>query len=383
MITNVGLLLPRSVIYPSMNFDLANGLKYGLADNGIKDVTIKAENIGIAADDKLIYGACEKLLFEGCTIVAGYVNAKTAESLQGLFASANAIFIALDSGYHYPTSMAKLPNVFYLSLQGTLCCRLTAKIAQQDGKKNFAFTGSFYDAGYRSIHAFCRNVEEEGGSITFNHITKLKRSEFTLEPLANHLAEPAADAVLASFCGDMMQDFFVAAANGNVFEKHPVYASPFMGEEQWLAQSPYPGADMKTCVTWASKLDNEANKHFMETMAANKQRSNIFSELGWEASLLIATSIATGDIADSIKALEGMQYNSPRGRVTVDADTHQCYAPVYEALIQKDDMTGNCILVPLRESQYTEQQRKQLEKDINNFTGPATSWQNAYACLDS
>lgn len=383
MSKHAGLLLPRSVIYPTMNFDMMNGLKYGLADKGMNDVVIKTENIGLAADDKLIYAACEKLLFDGCAVVAGYMNAASAEKLQPLFAAANALLIALDAGYLYPSSMNQLPNVFYVSLQGALCCRLAAKTAQVDGHKKFAFTGSFYDAGYRGIHAFHRGVEEGDGAITFNHITPLKRADFTIEPLVKHLAEPKADAVLAAFCGDMMQDFFAGAANEHVFEHHPVYASPFMGEEQWLAQSMYPGVDMKTCVTWASTLDNEANKHFITTMTGNKQRANIFSVIGWEASLLMAAIISSGDTADSIHVLEGMQYNGPRGAVTIDAATHQCYAPVYEAWIQKNEATGNCILAPIRESPYTEQQRKQLEHDINNFTGTTTSWHNAYACLDS
>src|SRR6201989_3537398 len=99
MSIKAGLLLSRSVIFPTMSFDMMNGLKQGLADNGIKDVEIKVENIGLGADGKQVYASCEKLLFDGCTIVAGYVNPITAEKLEPLFAGANAIFLALDAGY--------------------------------------------------------------------------------------------------------------------------------------------------------------------------------------------------------------------------------------------------------------------------------------------
>ncbi len=380
---NIGLLMPKSVLYPSMSFDLIAGLKNGLEAAGIKDVTIKTESIVVAGDNKLIYSACEKLLFDGCTVVAGYVNPASAEKLAPLFESANALFIALDAGYHFPTTVEKKDNVFYISLQGTLCCRVTARVAMADGNKSFAYSSSFLDAGYRSLHSFAEVVNENGGSFTFNHITKLKRSEFTIEPLQEHLNTAKTDAVLTSFSGDMMQDFFAGASANNVFEQHPVYGSPFMADEQWLAQSVYPGTNIKTCVTWSNKLDTPGNELFRSTMLAKKQRTNLFSMLGWEISYLLPIIFEAEDSAAANKALEGLKYNGPRGAVTIDAATHHCYAPVYEGWIRKNETDGTCILEILKESPYTEEERKKHEIDINNFSGHATSWHNAYACLES
>ncbi len=382
MSKKVGLLLPRSAIYPTMSFDLMGGLKWALESCGITDVEIKTEGIGIAADGKLIYTMCEKLIFDGCEIVAGYVNPVTAEQLKPLFEGANALFIALDGGYQYPASLTAMPNVITLSFQGTLCCRIAGATAVAEGCRNMAFTGSFYDAGFRGIHALARGLEDAGGAITFNHITKLKRSEFTLEPLAQHLKEHATDGVLAAFCGDMLQDFFAGASAENLFENHAVYGSPFVGDEVWLAQSAYPGVDIKTFVTWASGLDNTANLQFKQKMAEKKLRYNIFSVLGWEAGQITAAALGAEDIDDRIRILEGLKYTSPRGEVVIDAATHNCDAPVYEAWIKRDEATGNCILIPVKESPLSDDQRQKLYEDIRNFAGPATSWQNAYGCLD-
>jgi branched-chain amino acid transport system substrate-binding protein len=356
MSRKVGLLLPKSVLYPSMAFDMMGGLRSALEDGGITDAEINTGSIGLGADDKLIYAACEKMLFDGTGIVAGYVNPLSAEKLEPLFASANAVFIGLDAGYHFPSSTQKFPHLYYLSLQGALCIRTAIAKALAEGRKNIAYTSSFYDAGYRSAFAAHKAIEQGGGAVTFNLVTPLKRADITLAPLTAHLQEATPDAIFASFCGDMLQDYFTAAAAGQVFNGHAVYGSAFVGEEQWLAKSPYPGTDVQVCVPWASAL------------------------LGWEAGQVAAKALSLDDAATG---LEGFIFSGPRGLVKLDATTHQCHAPVYDATVRKDEATGNCLLAVGGESPYTDEERVALERDINNVTGPMTSWYNAYGCLES
>jgi len=381
MTNKVGLLIPRSALYPSINFDLVGGLRNGLLQAGIDNIEIKTENIGLGDDEKLIYANCERMLFDGVSIIAGYVNPITAEKLQLLFANAGAIFIALDAGYHFPLVYDTLPNVFTVSLQGALCCRAVVKIAAQEGKKKFAYISSFYEAGYRGAFAFARSLEDEKGAITFNHITPLKRSDFTLEPLAWHLQEPTADGVLACFCGDMLQDFCTEAAKKNMFEAHPVYGSSFMGDEQWLTKSIYPGSDIKVCVPWASKLNNEANHTFINKMTT--QKANVFSLLGWEAAHLIAAAIKADNINDAITLLEHYTFEGPRGSMAMDATHHELLSPIYEAAVKKDETTGNCLLQPMGEVSFVAEQRIKVWDDIRVFNGEGTSWFNTYGCIGS
>jgi branched-chain amino acid transport system substrate-binding protein len=224
------------------------------------------------------------------------------------------------------------------------------------------------------------SLEDSGGAINYNHIGQLKRSDFTLAPLTEHLAKPGTDGVLASYCGDMMEDFFRAAATHNAFKDHPVYGSSFMGEEEWLAKVPYPGVDVRVCVPWAQELDNAENKEFKTVLG---KRANVFSLLGWEAGMVAATAIQATDAAGAIKNMEGLTMNTPRGGVLLDADTHHCHAPVYEGWVERDEATGNCKLVSGEASPNTENERIKLDQRIIATVGPYTSWLNTYACLDS
>jgi branched-chain amino acid transport system substrate-binding protein len=375
----IGLLLTRSVMYPSMAFDLAGGLRGGLADGGMADADIKTESIGLAADDKAIYAACEKLLFDGVGIVAGYMNPASAEKLQPLFEGANAVLLALDAGYHFPLSTRKLPNVFYISLQGALCARCAVTGAVNAGNRKMAYTGSFYDAGYRSPYAFHRALEDTGGEVTLNHITALKKADFSLEPLLAHLHASPDVAVFTSFCGDMLQDFFAAAVAGHVLDGHVVCGASFMGDETWLAKSIYPGVDVQVCVPWGTGLESSTNKKFMSVMKDKRTGVNLFSLLGWEAGQVAAAAMHSGDY----NTLEGLEIDSPRGTVTLTAGTHQCHAPVYNATVKKDEANGNCRLEINEENPYANTQRKALQHDIETISGSVTSWYNAYGCLDS
>ncbi len=382
MANKIGLLLPRSVMYPTMSFDMMAGLRQGLAELGIKDAEIKTENAGLGAEPKDIYAACEKLIFDGCMVVVGYVNPVAAEALEPLFASAGAIFIALEAGYHYPMGgLRALPHVFTVSLDGVLCCRIMARTAVADGCKRLAYAGSFYEAGYRSVQGYHKAVEEAGAAISYNLITPLKRADFSLAPLMQHIEAEQPDGVLASFCGDMLQDFCTAAAANTALADTAVYGSSFMADEIWLGQCTYPGMDIKVATTWGSGLVNEANTKFKETMAAAKQRVNIWSLLAWDAARLVAVALLY-EADGAIATLEALAYDGPRGHVVVSAATHRANGPVYTGVVVKS-ATGNCQLEITGVSPFLAEQREALEADINNFDGIATSWKNAYGCLES
>jgi branched-chain amino acid transport system substrate-binding protein len=156
-----------------------------------------------------------------------------------------------------------------------------------------------------------------------------------------------------------------------------------MAEEYWLGKAPYPGVNFRTCVPWACGLEHEANRQFKQVFEERKQKANVFSVLGWEAALLIAAFAASEDTETGISILEGHEFDSPRGKIVINAVSHQVEAPVYEALIAKDEATGNCLLVAGEAVAFVDEQRERTEEDVRSFTGHSTSWLNTYPCLDS
>jgi branched-chain amino acid transport system substrate-binding protein len=319
----------------------------------------------------------------GAEIVTGYVNANTLVKLEPLFASANALFICLDSGMHFPVSLMALPHIFSISLQGALCSRIAISHALADGVRKFAFTCSFYDSGYRSGFGFARSVEDGGAEVTFNHITALKRADFTLSPLESHISEAGTEAVFASFCGDMAQDFLDGVSKSAEFPKIKLIGSSFLADEVWLDKIPFPLMELSVAVPWAAGISNAANTRFKEALKKKKQQANIFSLLAYEAGSVIAAAIHSNDTDEAVRLIEGLTIESPRGTLSFDPVTHLSIAPVYEARIVKNEETGNCRLEVIGFSAYTAGERAKLERDIREFKGSFTSWFNAYGCLES
>jgi branched-chain amino acid transport system substrate-binding protein len=382
--TQIGLLMPRSAIYSTINFDFVDGLKASLANLGITSVEIKTAGIGVGGSDKEIYTACEKLLFDGAEIIAGYINPVTAEMIQPLFINGGALFIMLDSGYHIPSPKYKQENIFSLSLDGTVACKLIPKLAAQKGDTSFAFTCSYYDAGYRAAFGFFQGVTDAGSEIVFNHVTKLLKKEFTIEPLTGFLKDHAATAIMAACCGDMTVDLFGSMEAEDEYARHHIYASPFVAEEVWLAKAPYPGTPVTAIVPWARSIANTENETFIAALKKRNRIANLFSVLSWEAGRLIAKALESDNTTDRITLLEGYSFKSPRGTIKMDKETHKSHAPLYEAAIAENEADGMCLLVPGHEINAADinEERAKLEHEAATLEGNLTSWLNVYGCLD-
>jgi len=376
MANKIGLLVPRSAIYPSINFDMVNGVRNGAKYLGYQDWEFRIDTVGYGTDDKLIYEKCEQLLFEGISIVIAYINPTTAEKLQPLFANAQGLLIALDAGYHFPLKPDRLDNVITISLHGGVCCRAIAGAAAAAGHKNVGFTASFYDAGYRSCYTIAKGFEEVNIPIVVNHITKLKRAEFTLAPVNEVLESKQADALVAAFCGDMAVDFY----NNVAVTDAPVYGTPFLADEQWLAQTTYPGFDTQVFTTWISGLDNPANKAFIDTMTEANANVNLFSLLGWEAAIVAGLAVSGGEPAKLPQRLEG--YEGPRGSMKFNQSNNNVESPVYKVMVTGSDGSPFCT-TELVAAYDASEEYKMIQKDVVDFGGKGTSWFNAYGCIES
>ncbi|MFD1602884.1 ABC transporter substrate-binding protein [Flavobacterium artemisiae] len=375
---NIALLLPRSVLYPSISFDIMDGLKACFKNLGLEGAhQITTTSIGVAGKNEEIYTSCEQLLLNGTDIIVGYMNPFSAEYIHPLFESSGKVLIVLDSGYHFHSFDGKLSNAYFISLQGNLCSRAIVRKALEEEQKNFAFTCSFYDAGYRAPYSYAFATEEKGGMIGYNHITPLKKADFSLEALAQYLESNKDAAILTSFCGDMIEDFFREAQKNNSISSRKTYGSGFTAEEWWLSKIPYPEYDWSCSVPWSSKIESKENKEFITVMEdLRPHKANIFSLLGWEAALFISIM--------NKNSIDGLTINSPRGIVFMNPNTGFSEAPVYYATVTKNEETGNCRLDHVTEVVNLDSERESLQQSIEAIKDTvANSWLNAYACLDS
>jgi branched-chain amino acid transport system substrate-binding protein len=375
MSIHIGVLLPRSTEYPAMGFDLLDGLRLNLKRLGI-DAKLHTENIGFGEDTELNHSRAEKLVLEeDVQLIIAYATSLNAEALYGFAASTNKPILFLDAGmeiFEAPPS----PFCYHLTLQGLAACLHLGREAGKGGRKIISAT-SFLDAGYRSSWMFFKGLTESGGSICGNYVSMFKNEEFTLDPLFQLVENNKPEAVVAAFSSYFDGLFFEGLAqNGATARTLPFYCSPFMADEQLLPAITFPGGTFHTAVTWSASLANEENKIFLETILKEKnKRANFFHLLGWEA------AIATQRIlSDGINALGGWSFESPRGVVHFDTETHNAFSPIYTGNIEAGD-EGKCKFTLSGETiLLTEEQHRQLHSEKIEG-GQYSRWRNNFFCI--
>lgn len=373
MHTRIGLLLPRSSDYPSMGYDIIDGLRCWQKENDNNEYQFYTENIGFGEDNKLIYSRAEKLVLQdNADIIIAYCHSTNAESLYNLADSLNKPFLILDPGMQLPQANAS-SNCYHLTLQGLHACRVAGNMAGAGNRKVLMAT-SFYDGGYRGPWSYDRGLSEAGGSVCGNYVSTFKTAEFSIDRYLGLINTSGAASVAACFSSHLAELFFKALHEKNrEATPLPFYCSPFMAEEQLLGKCNFPGGEFYAVVPWASSVVNNEQQKFIDCIRSEKNKTaNIFHLLGWEAG--IVTAAIRQQVIGSLK---GFSYNSPRGLTTIHPHTHYTYAPLYKGKITGDN-NGKCIFSV---SETIPADAEQHELVMNDRpTSVVSGWKNNYLC---
>ena len=373
MLNRIGLLLPRSTEYPSMGFDILDGLRCWLQANDENELRFFTENIGFGEDNKLIYAKAEKLfLQENIDMLIAYCHSANAESLYHLANALQKPFLILDAGMQLPQASIS-PYCYHITLQGLHACRIAGNMAGTGNRKVLMAT-SFYDGGYRGPWSYDRGLSEAGGSVCGNYVSGFQPAEFTIDRYLGLLRETGAGSVGACFSTYLAELFFKALREKNSEAiPLPFYCSPFMAEEQLLHKCDFPGGEFYAVVPWTSSIDNAAQQKFVHCIYSQKEKSaNIFHLLGWEAGIVTAAIRQQG-----VQSLKNFTYESPRGTTTFHPATHYTYAPLYKGKII-GDKNGKCVLdmiemIPADADMHLKVMNDQPSSIVSG-------WKNNYLC---
>lgn len=373
MPVRIGVLLPRSTEYPSMAFDLLDGLRLNMKRMG-KDVQFHTENIGFGEDHDHTNARAEKLVLQDdVDMIVAYSTSLNAEMLYSFADTANKPFLFIDAGMElFEAAPHRLCR--HLTLQGLMGCNFLGERAGAGGRKVIS-AASFFDGGYRSSWVFQNGIIKNGGSIVGHFVSQHLPEEFTIVPMVELISKYEAQAVTAAFSSYFDELFMKALGAIDPSARNvPFYCSPFMADEQLLGSIPFPGGDFHTVAPWSATLDNEENSLFKGTIQKEKNKpANIFHLLGWEAAIAAAQIISEG-----ITSVDGWSFESPRGKVHFHPETHNAYAPMYEGRIEKGQQ-GECRLSIDTTLNVTAEEHRQLH--FAKPEGSYSRWKNNYFCI--
>lgn len=374
MPAKIGLLLPRSGEYPTMSFDLNDGFRLGLKELGYTDVEIITDSTGFGEDLQLNHSKAEKLVMnDDVDLLVVYATSLNAEALYDFAKTAARPILFLDAGMEFFEAPPS-PFCYHITLQGMHASRLIGRNAAEGGRKIIAAT-SFYDGGYRGPWALSLGIEDAGGTICSNYVSVYKPEEFSVEHLIQLIEHSGGQAITACFSSYLAELLMKGLSEKSPYSTSlPFYCTPFMAEETWLEKCDFPGGTFHTIVPWSSMLDNPAQTAMKEALLKNKNKNaNLFSLLGWEAAHAAVQLLKNGR-----ESLNNWSFESPRGTVCFDPDTHCAYAPLYNGMIEAGEngksvlrTTGSIII------------SAEAHQSIFNMRleGNYTRWRNNYFCI--
>jgi branched-chain amino acid transport system substrate-binding protein len=377
----VGLLTPRSTLFPALSTEWLTGLKLFLKHRGMSEkISLSIDNIGFGINEQEIYSKAEKLVLqEDYDVVVLFADNHAADMLKPLFTAVGKLLLVVNFGANFPDSWEASPFVLYHSLNFCFHAGLTGKLAASGHSKEAINVLSYYDGGYRQCFCMLNSHQSHGGIPVLNHITQLRLNEFTLNPVAEFLDNNAGTQnLICLFAGEQAERFYQEIIP--ICKKHQLclFVSPMMFDETIKTGGENNEINVTGYIPWHSSLDNDANRIFKDVYhSATGKKVNYFSLLGWETGILLATIIEKqgGDPATLISSLTNENLNSPRGWLKLDARTHHTYGTVYLAKL----IAGSAIVV--------QKESENMQKEWGLFTqiklapGESSSWRNTYLCI--
>jgi branched-chain amino acid transport system substrate-binding protein len=384
----IGILLPRSTLFPSIGLDILNGIKTCLKNYGVaENFKLLTDNIGFGIDEAEIYTKAERLLLqEDADVVLVIADTRIAEMLEPLFTTSNKLLLMVNLGATYPDTWQPAPTTLVHSLNLCLHTRLTGKLAafETENKKG-AYAISYYDAGYRQCYSLLSSHQQNGGLPEYTHVTHFKPEEFSLDALIAFLRQNSdVQTLLCLFAGDLVAQFINAITPLQQELQLAIYAGPMLLDELLSQQTDGNAVTVqhiKGYTPWTAQVENDNNLVFKEAVKkATNKKVNLFGVLGWDAALLLNGILqeyqaGNTNAADILPALSKDVYKSPRGWMKIDPVTFHSYGPSY--LVYSDETMKLTL----------QEECKDIEKEWLQFTsetfppGESSSWRNTYLCI--
>ncbi|URM35966.1 ABC transporter substrate-binding protein [Flavobacterium anhuiense] len=369
----IGILIPKSQQYPSLDRDFIRGLK-------LNNLNVKffVESIGIGADDKLIIDKIQKLNFqEDVSIIIGFLGHHNTSDIYKYASNNNILLLVADLGATTPYQTSEHKSIFINSLGLTDSCYYLGQYFSNK-KYQIATSTSFYDSGYGLLSALEYAFKDQN-QFTGHYITPFMPREDEAVHMDHTINAQQPNAVFAFYSGlysDENADFL---KQNKLTQKYPFYVTPFFVNDKILEEYKNDPHELYVVSSWMqSEADStDFTSRYKEVYDENP---SFFSVLGYENGLILknlllnAKSLKTSSLIEEIYKLD---IEGPRGNIKFDKDNNRTLFNHYIYQLNLDSFNNISF--------------KKIETLTNdgNFIKAFTSlpkpdhiggWDNAYLC---
>ena len=342
----VGLLTDTSGALTIYGVELQNGFELGMeyATDGTMEIAGRPVEILVRDNgsdpDTAASQARELIEREGVEILVGAPSSGVTVQLQSIADDFDVMLLAGPAASPAITGENFNLNTFRVCRNSFHDFLAFASYAEENLGTQFVQLAADYEFGRASAGA--AEAVLSGAGIEFPQETifaPVDTTDFT--PFLQQVTESEADAVIISWAGDSTVTLFQQLDEQNVAEEVPVVAA-FNSNEIIAAQDPSTVGTVSWMIYHYTFPDNEINDWLVENhREAYDDVPDLFTECGFATAqaLTMALEATEGSTLsdDLIPALEGMEFEGPKGTYYIRPGDHQALVPMYIAELTSVD----------------------------------------------
>jgi branched-chain amino acid transport system substrate-binding protein len=378
----IGVLLPRSTIYPALGQNILAGMRLYSDQAAARPLDLIVEQVGAGQRDAY-WGALKLLERDQVDLLAGVISPGRAAGLHDLLRERRTILTVADAGANAPRQSESSPDIIYSSLDYWRASHAMGRWAAGSLGHRAVVVASFYDSGYDTIYAFRLGFEGAGGRVAETFVSHRPTDpDDHLPSLMARVAAARPDFVYAISSGAETGALLRAYTDSGLAGRIPLAGASFTLAEQAVHAPVRELPAMPMVLPWASNLGHAENQAFAAAyQSATGRPADALALLGYDTARLIDTAVvaAGGDARDTARlqrALGEVAFIGPRGAVAIDPRTRSLVGPLYLGLARQDGASARHVaLEPIPGP--SEQDRWIAALRASTKTG----WTNSYLCV--
>jgi branched-chain amino acid transport system substrate-binding protein len=378
----IGILLPESTIYPDLGKNWLAGAHLFLEQInrsvGPSRIILIPESTGFTT------GATARkvktLMNRKVKLVTGMIGPDMAPGLQNYFTENRTFLIMSNLGVNVWNPVIENPYIYCHTLNTWQAAWAIGSWSASTLGHRAMIISSFYESGFDPLLAFRLGFEEGKGEILETIVTDAPIAETDLlETALRKIKQKQPDVVYAAYCGQSAAEFVKAYADAGLTAKVPLLGTGMLVDKHFLGDCSQVVLNMTTGFAWSHDLPLPENNSFTDTFQRSTGRpADSFALLGYETAQLIvnALNVCSGNPQNKknfVRALNHVEFDSPRGFIKMDPATRSTIGPLYLLKVRSNGSgSQNQVVARLENLPETDKRINQLKSSTRS------KWINMY-----
>lgn len=338
----VGVVLPYSGVYAQLGEDITDGMKVYFEDqnNEIAGRPVELVTEDEEADPQVGVQAARTLIErEEVDILTGAVATPTAYGVIDLAQREQMPFV-ISNALGNDATRRGVEYVFRTSGNSWQVTYPMGEYLAENGVETIYVSAADYAAGQEMAADFQAGFTEAGGEVVGEVYAPLGTSDYSTYLTQIGQEEPQGS--WSFFAGSDAVRFVQQYAEAGLRENTTLYGTGNLIDSDTLEAQGEAALGAQTALFYASTLDTPENQEFIEKFEGQFDRGpSVYAVQGYDAAWLIGEALKAteGDTEDPdalIEAMENVEFQSPRGPMTLD-ENHNPVQNIYIREVQEVD----------------------------------------------